>query len=146
MTHVDPTPAAQVLATTAPMARFTIAIGSEPDAYGAVSSAATPPAPVGDAEPIPEERVDGKARLAFGLSPTYPADARAHGVEGDVRLELIVGASGLVESALVVQGVAPPLDQAALAAAKRFRFEPATRSGHPVRVRMRWSIQFRFVQ
>ena len=35
------------------------------------------------------------------------------------------------------------LDEAALQAIRAYRFSPALRAGHPVRVRMRWTIQFR---
>jgi TonB family protein len=35
------------------------------------------------------------------------------------------------------------LDAAALTAVRRYRFTPAERGGHPVRVRMRWSVEFR---
>jgi TonB family protein len=34
------------------------------------------------------------------------------------------------------------LDEAALQAVRQFRFAPATKDGHPVHVRMGWSIQF----
>jgi len=60
-----------------------------------------------------------------------------------VRLELVVGTSGAVESARVVRGIGHGLDEAALRAVRRFRFAPATKAGHPVRVRMGWSVQFR---
>ena len=65
------------------------------------------------------------------------------GVEGDVHLELIVGVAGGVESAHVVRGVGRGLDEAALGAVRQFRFAPATKDGHAVRVRMGWSMQFR---
>jgi TonB family protein len=95
------------------------------------------------AAPIPEQAVDARARLERGAIPTYPEAARADGVEGDVRLELVVGISGLVESARVVRGVGHGLDESALRAAREFRFAPASMGGYPVRVRMGWSIQFR---
>lgn len=65
------------------------------------------------------------------------------GVEGTVHLELVVGVSGSVESARLVRGVGYGLDEAALRAARRFRFAAATKGGRPVRVRMGWSMQFR---
>ena len=93
--------------------------------------------------PVPEQAVDGRARLVRGLAPAYPDSARADGVEGDVRLELVVDVSGAVESARVVRGVGHGLDESALRVARQFRFAPATKGGHPVSVRMAWSVQFR---
>jgi|HubBroStandDraft_1064217.scaffolds.fasta_scaffold49877_2 TonB family protein len=141
----EPATPAPALATGDATPHFTIAIGSAPDAFGSVSPSA-PPAPARDetdGEPFAEQSVDGKARLVFGLSPGYPADARARSIEGDVRLDLVVDTAGLVESGRVIQGVDPSLDRVALEAAKKLRFDPATRSGRPVRVRMGWLIQFR---
>jgi protein TonB len=79
----------------------------------------------------------------LGLAPSYPDAARAAGIEGDVRLELVVGVSGAVESARVVRGIGHGLDEAALRAVRQFRFAPASKAGHAVRVRMGWSVQFR---
>lgn len=70
--------------------------------------------------------------------PSYPA-----GGQGAARVvvELVVTAEGSVESAKVVEGP-EPFGSAALAAAKRHRFKPATRSGHPVRARIRIVVAF----
>jgi protein TonB len=135
--------AAPALTASDDTPRFTIAIGTDDDAHGAVSPAGTAPAHEDTGEPMPESSVDAPARLVAGLAPSYPDTARAAGIEGDVRLELVVGVSGTVESARVVRGVGHGLDEAALHAVRQFRFAPATRGGQAVRVRMGWSIQFR---
>jgi protein TonB len=109
----------------------------------AAASATVDVAAPGNA-PLPATSVDGRARLLRGVAPAYPAKARADGVEGTVGLELVVDASGSLESARVVRGAGHGLDEAALAAAKEFRFTPATKGGRAVRVRMGWSIDFRF--
>jgi periplasmic protein TonB len=123
---------------------FTIAIGTgASDAHGPVSSSGVAPSHEDRAAPMSEQEVDGPARLARSVVPPYPASARAEGVEGDVRLELVVGPSGAVESARVVRGVGHGLDEAALLAVREFRFAPATKAGSTVRVRMGWSMAFR---
>ncbi len=142
-----PAAAAVPAATSDNLPRFTIAIGvATDDASGAV--APVPKGAPGDAErddlaPLPEETVDTQARLVRGIAPSYPDAARAGGVEGDIRLELVVGVAGNVESARVLRGVGHGLDDSALRAARQFQFAPATKAGHTVRVRMGWSIQFR---
>jgi TonB family protein len=127
------------------MPHFTIAVGGASEAYGAVSSQGTgaPHEAVVDTAPFAEEAVDGRARLVAGASPVYPDEARADGVEGDVHLELVVATSGAVESARVVHGIGHGLDEAAVRAARQFRFAPAIKDGRSVRVRMGWSVQFR---
>jgi protein TonB len=129
---------------------FTISVSSvsslsadDSDARGAVSPTGTAAPHEDSSEPVAERSVDGPARLVRGLAPSYPEAARAAGIEGDVRLELVVGLSGSVESARVVGGVGHGLDEAALQAVRQFRFAPATKDGRVVRVRMGWSMQFR---
>lgn len=95
-------------------------------------------------DPVFAERaVDIPARLSHGEPPAYPAAARADGLEGDVLLELVVSRLGEVESARVPRPVGHGLDEAAVAAARRFRFAPAVKEGQPVRVRVSWTMQFR---
>jgi len=72
------------------------------------------------------------------LHAAYPE--RASG-EHDVLLELLVAADGSVEEARVVEGQAPFSD-AAIAAARGFRFAPARRGDRPVRARIRASVHF----
>ena len=140
-----PAAAAPADTTTDDTPRFTIVLGpTGGDSSGKVSTTGTAaPHPDDGAQTIPELLVDTQARLVRGLAPSYPADARADGVEGDVRLELVVGLAGAVESAQVVRRVGHGLDEAAVQAVRQFRFAPATKDGHAVRVRMGWSMQFR---
>ena len=123
---------------------FTIAIGPAPgESHGSVSSSGTAAPHVDVAAAIPAQLADAQARLVHGHPPPYPAAARADGVEGYVHLELVVGDGGLVETARVVGGIGHGLDEAAVEAVRTFRFTPAMKDGHAVRVRMAWSVQFR---
>jgi protein TonB len=123
--------------------RFTITIGAASDTDKGVAPPGVTRPRDDDVAAIAEQAVDGQARLVRGVAPAYPDTARADGMEGDVHLELIVGTSGAVESASVTRGIGNVLDEAALRAARQFRFAPATKAGRPVRVRMSWSMQFR---
>lgn len=139
-----PAQAAPALTAEDDTPTFTIAVSTgDGDAHGAVSSAGTAAPHEESSEPLAEQSVDGPARLVHGFAPSYPEAARAAGIEGDVRLELVVSTSGAVESARVVRGIGHGLDEAALQAVRQFHFAPATREGHAVRVRMGWSMQFR---
>jgi protein TonB len=83
------------------------------------------------------------ARLVHSAAPAYPAYARADDVEGDVGVEIVVDREGRVAEARVTAPAGHGFDAAALAAIRAYRFSPAQRDGHAVRVRMPWSVQFR---
>jgi periplasmic protein TonB len=112
-------------------------------AHGAVSASGTGAHPAADDAPVPEQGVSSPARLARGGTPPYPPDGRAQGIEGDVPLELVVSAAGVVESVRVLEAIGYGLDEAAVTAMRAYRFSPALKDGHAVRVRMRWTMQFR---
>jgi protein TonB len=137
--------AAPVETASDAMPRFTIAIGGgAADAHGLVSSTGAAAHDHDDDDaPVPERSVSSPARLAQGGAPAYPAEAREDGVEADVPVEIVVSAAGAVESARVVKRAGHGLDEAALAAVRRYRFSPANKDGRAVRVRMRWTVQFR---
>lgn len=73
-----------------------------------------------------------KAKPKGFVQPQYTDDARSAGVEGRVRLRIQIDASGNVSSATVLAGLGHGLDQAAIAAARRMHFSPATRCGKAV--------------
>jgi len=127
------------------MPHFTVVGGAgDAVAQGPVAPGATEQGYKGeDGAPVPEQHVTSRAHLASGGAPTYPESARADGIEADVALELVVSPAGTVETARVLGPAGHGLDQAALDAVRTYRFAPATKDGHPVRVRMQWLVQFR---
>ena len=73
----------------------------------------------------------------------YPDAARRAGLEGDVRLELEVSASGEVTGSRVVRSAGNGFDEVAQRLVRRFRFRPATRGGKPVPATVAWTYKFR---
>jgi TonB family protein len=65
-------------------------------------------------------------------NPVYPEEARVAGIGGTVSLEIIVAEDGGVASVKVVKGAGYGLDEAALEAARHFKFKAATDHGQPV--------------
>jgi protein TonB len=65
--------------------------------------------------------------------PDYPPLARTAHVEGDVVVEITIGEDGGVANARVLSGHAL-LQQAALSAAKRWKFKPTLLNNVPVKV------------
>lgn len=64
--------------------------------------------------------------------PAYTPEARQLRLEGEVSLQVVFQADGTIHVIRVVQGLGHGLDEAAVQAATRVRFKPATRGGTPV--------------
>lgn len=76
--------------------------------------------------------------------PNYPAEAARRGTEGFVEVEFVVGADGKVSGINVLNAEPPRLfEREALAAVRRWTFNPATENGTPVEARMKRRIDFK---
>ncbi|HEY2729466.1 MAG TPA: TonB family protein, partial [Polyangia bacterium] len=74
--------------------------------------------------------------------PEYPAEAAPQRLAGDVAVTVDIDAAGTVTGTTLARGVAPPLDRAAMAAAARWRFQPARRAGEPIASRVQLVFHF----
>ena len=82
-------------------------------------------------------------RKVFNASPIYPEAMREAGLEGVVKLDVLIGVDGLVQSVRVVGAqVHPAFAQAAGDAVKQWKFTPTLLNGVPVEVEMTASIFF----
>jgi len=63
--------------------------------------------------------------------PAYTAEAKNLRIEGEVLLEVVLGASGNLRVVRVVRGLGHGLDDNAVKAAQQIHFKPATRDGQP---------------
>jgi periplasmic protein TonB len=61
----------------------------------------------------------------FDASKDYPAEAKALGIEGVIRVRLVVDAEGKVKAAVPLNKLGHGLDELALERAKKIEFEPA---------------------
>jgi TonB family protein len=75
------------------------------------------------------------------VQPVYPAAALAQGIRGIVILDIVVDGRGKVSSTSVLRSVAG-LDEAAIAAARQWEYEPTKLDGKPVSVRLTVPITF----
>jgi TonB family protein len=73
--------------------------------------------------------------LTYKEQADYTPEARENKVEGIVVLNIIFSADGKISAIRVVSGLPYGLTEAAIAAARRIRFEPAMKDGKPVSVR-----------
>jgi TonB family protein len=79
----------------------------------------------------------------FNVAPVYPASMQAAGLEGAVKLDVLIATDGTVTSARVVNGqVHPAFAAAAVTAVKQWKFTPTLLNGQPVEVEIATSISF----
>lgn len=87
--------------------------------------------------------VDTYPALVKSIEPIYPDLPREAGIEGVVRVLMLVGLDGHVARAVVAPGGSVPmLDEAALVAARGCVFTPALTNNHPVKVWVSRSYRF----
>jgi TonB family protein len=81
-------------------------------------------------------------QISKRVEAIYPDEARSAHIQGDVRLQVRVGADGTVQDVNLVSGP-PQLVDAARVAVRQWRFLPTTLAGHPVPVVTTVTIPFR---
>jgi protein TonB len=83
-------------------------------------------------------------RLLRSVRPEYTADAMRARIQGTVSLDCVVDTAGRVDRCLVRRSLDSiyGLDQQALRAARQWSFEPGTRQGVPVAVRVAIELSF----
>jgi TonB family protein len=72
------------------------------------------------------------AKVIYRVEPDYTDDAREKQITGSVVLTLTVGHDGLPQSIQIKKSLFPSLDQSAIEAARKMRFEPAMKDGQVV--------------
>jgi len=88
--------------------------------------------------------IEGPISLRNGMKPLYPIGARQRGEEGTVVLETTVMPDGRASLVAVLSSSNfTDLDRAAVKAAERAVFNPATENGHTVQAQARITIIFR---
>ena len=60
-------------------------------------------------------------------------------------VSFIVGTDGLAHDIAIVSGIDPGLDQNAIDAIQRWRFQPATKDGEPVLMRAKAEVKFKLL-
>lgn len=89
------------------------------------------------------QRVLPQVITARRVAPIYPATSRRRSEEGDVVLDVLVGADGRVTQITVaVSSDFERLDKAAVAAVQQWRFVPGRVAGEPQAMRLRVPIRF----
>jgi protein TonB len=113
------------------------------------------PKPAGSSKPVTKKvaalappKDDGctedvvKPKLEKQVQPQYTAEGRQANVEGVVKLEVTIDATGHVTNVRVLSGLGFGLDEAAMTAAKQWVFAPATRCGKAVPTTVKPGVRF----
>jgi TonB family protein len=91
---------------------------------------------------LPQSRGVVEGKLIRKVLPQYPEMARRSGVGGDVVLSATIGTDGKLKNIRVVSG-SPLLREAAISAAKQWRYSPYLLGGKPVETDTHITISFR---
>jgi protein TonB len=94
---------------------------------------------------VPEVNVATLPRVLFEVNgdDNYPPDAKALGIEGNVKASITINEKGLVVAVRILERAGHGFDEMATQALRRFRFSPAlTSDGRPVPYRFTYDYRF----
>jgi protein TonB len=118
--------------------------GTDPDARGTDDSG---PGDDADGGPMVLRAGMKPPVVVARVDPRYTESARKVGLQGVVIVEAVIDERGRVTNVKVLRGLPLGLEEAAVAAVKQWRFEPATTlDGHPVKVYYNLTINFRVLR
>jgi len=86
--------------------------------------------------------VDQKARVTKKPEPKYTRTARKHQIEGTVVIRCVFASTEQITNLHIVSGLPDGLTESAVEAAKKIKFIPAMKDGHPVSMWM--ELQYNF--
>ena len=96
----------------------------------------------GQSAPRRLSRGESMSAVVNKVAPEYPQIAKQLKLEGAVDLEVTVAESGVVEAVKIVSGN-PVLTRPAVDAVKKWRFEPQTDGGKPIKALAEVTISFK---
>lgn len=82
-------------------------------------------------------------RAIYEPDPEYSEEARKAEYQGKVILWVVVGPDGTPHDVRVGRSLGMGLDEKAIEAVRKWRFEPAMKHGHPVAVQVNVEVSFR---
>jgi TonB family protein len=98
---------------------------------------------VADGTTLPRANFDTPLKAIFEPDAEYTDEARKAKLQGSCTLEFAVGEDGLARDIHVTRALGDGLDEKAVEALQRWRFEPATKDGKPVPTRTSVEMTFR---
>nr|HEX4316372.1 TonB-dependent receptor [Kofleriaceae bacterium] len=96
----------------------------------------------GSAGAAPQGAITKHPKLLQAVAPDYPPAALAAGKQAHVRIRIHIDATGTVSSVDVLAPAGDGFDEAAVAAAEQYVFEPAEIDGKPAAIAVETTINF----
>jgi TonB family protein len=94
-------------------------------------------------DPVYTPGGDVKApKLTHYVEPEFSSSSKEAYVDGVVRISLVVTTEGSPTDLRVLRGLNTEEDRTAVAAVRQWRFEPGTKAGHPVNVKVTVEVSF----
>jgi len=81
-------------------------------------------------------------KLVHYVEPDFSPNSKEAFVEGTVKISTVVTTDGVASESHVVSGLNAAEDRTALEALKQWKFEPGTKGGQPVKVRVTVEVSF----
>jgi len=81
-------------------------------------------------------------KLIHYVEPEFSPNSKEAFVEGVVKVSTVVSVEGTVSNCQIIRGLNAEEDKTALKAVKLWRFQPGTKDGKPVNVRVTVEIEF----
>lgn len=131
------------MSSTTSAGGFAVPVGNT--AYGKVADRAVAPSSVQNyvaPKYVPPGSADRDPEVANEFKVPYPDEARRAGVEGTVRLRIVVDNEGRVVDVKVLNGPGFGLNEAAREAIKKFKFRAAIKGGEAVSTTMVYNYTF----
>ncbi len=131
------------MSSTTSAGAFAAPVGNT--AYGQMPKAAPAPSEVkaySAPKYVPPGAADRDPEVDAEFKIPYPDEARRAGVEGTVRLKIVVDNEGRVVDVKLLNGPGFGLNEAAREAIKRFKFKPAIKGGESVSTSMVYNYTF----
>ncbi|MFL5320818.1 MAG: energy transducer TonB [Myxococcaceae bacterium] len=91
---------------------------------------------------LPAYQVDSQPEVSGEVKVPYPEEARKAEIEGTVLMKVTIDNEGKVVDVKLLKGVGYGLDEAAMAAMKRFKFKPAIKGGEAVSTTITYPYNF----
>ena len=114
---------------------------TQPEATPSQAMATPVPRRPGSAAPPPDTQ---EARLVQHIAAEYPQDAARKGIEGSVDVSFTVTSQGKVTDVLVLDAVPSEIfNRSAVAAVRRWKYDPKTINGVPVESHQQLRLQFK---
>lgn len=96
-----------------------------------------------DADPVYEPSGEiTRPKLVHSVEPAFSTKSNEAFVEGTVTVSAVVTTHGVLTDMQVLKGLSAAQDRSALDALKEWRFEPGTKDGKAVNVRVKIQVDF----